>query len=49
MYDAFKRFSFLTELLISLERCDTFTKLPSEKYEDDKLYKKKIYLFLCFF
>ena len=32
MYDSFKRFSFLTELLISLERCDTYTKIEQEKY-----------------
>ena len=42
MYDAFKRFSFLTELLISLERCDTYTKVIQEKYretdEDKKLF-----------
>ena len=31
MYDAFKRFSFLTELLISLERCDNYTKVIQEK------------------
>lgn len=41
MYDAFKRFSFLTELLISLERCDNYTKVIQEKYreteEDNKL------------
>jgi ABC-type multidrug transport system fused ATPase/permease subunit len=29
--------------LISLERCDAFTKLPSEKYEDEKIGKNKIY------
>ena len=42
MYDAFKRFSFLTELLISLERCDTYTKViqekPRETDEDKNLY-----------
>ena len=32
MFDSFKRFSFLTELLISLERCDTYTKIEQEKY-----------------
>ena len=31
MFDSFKRFSFLTELLISLERCDTYTKIEQEK------------------
>ena len=41
MFDSFKRFSFLTELLISLERCDSYTKVLQEKYpkteEDNKL------------
>ena len=41
MFDSFKRFSFLTELLISLERCDSYTKVLQEKYpkteEDSKL------------
>jgi ABC-type multidrug transport system fused ATPase/permease subunit len=32
MFDSFKRFSFLTELLISLERCDSYTKIEQEKY-----------------
>jgi ABC-type multidrug transport system fused ATPase/permease subunit len=32
MFDSFKRFSFLTELLISLERCDSYTKIAQEKY-----------------
>ena len=39
MFDSFKRFSFLTELLISLERCDSYTKVLQEKYqktEEDK-------------
>ena len=39
MFDTFKRFSFLTELLISLERCDSYTKVIQEKYpktEEDK-------------
>ena len=39
MFDSFKRFSFLTELLISLERCDSYTKVIQEKYpktEKDK-------------
>ena len=42
MYDSFKRFSFLTELLISLERCDSYTKVLQEKYpttEEDKHLK----------
>ena len=41
MFDSFKRFSFLTELLISLERCDSYTKVLQENYpkteEDNKL------------
>ena len=39
MFDSFKRFSFLTELLISLERCNSYTKVIQEKYpktEEDK-------------
>ena len=39
MFDSFKRFSFLTELLISLERCDSYTKVLQENYpktEEDK-------------
>ena len=32
MFDSFKRFSFLTELLISLERCDSYTKIDQEKF-----------------
>ena len=45
MYDAFKRFSFLTELLISLERCDNYTKIKQEKLreteEDNKLINQE--------
>ena len=41
MFDSFKRFSFLTELLISLERCDSYTKVLQENYpkteEDNNL------------
>ena len=33
-YDAFKRFSYITELLISFERCDTYTKVIQEKYRE---------------
>ena len=33
MFDSFKRFSFLTELLISLERCDSYTKIVQEKFQ----------------
>ena len=33
MFDSFKRFSFLTELLISLERCDSYTRILQEKYQ----------------
>ena len=42
MYDSFKRFSFITELLISLERCDSYTKVLQENYpktEEDKSLK----------
>ena len=44
MYDAFKRFSFLTELLISLERCDTYTKVIQERYRETEKDKKVIVL-----
>jgi hypothetical protein len=30
--DSFKRFRFLTVLLISLERCDSYTKIAQEKF-----------------
>ena len=43
LLEVFEQGTHVEKSLISLERCDTFTKLPSEKYEDDKLYKKKIY------
>ena len=33
----------LEKSLISLERCDAYTKLPSEKYDDEKIEKNKIY------
>ena len=40
MFDSFKRFSFLTELLISLERCDSYTKIVQEKYRDTEFDKE---------
>ena len=40
MFDSFKRFSFLTELLISLERCDSYTKVLQEKYQKTEEDKK---------
>ena len=39
MFDSFKRFSFLTELLISLERCDSYTKIEQEKYQKTEFDK----------
>ena len=33
MYDTFKRFGFLTELLISFERCNSYTKVIQENTE----------------
>ena len=36
MYDSFKRFGFLTELLISFERCDSYTKVIQEKNNNSK-------------
>ena len=49
MFDSFKRFSFLTELLISLERCDSYTKVVQEQHPKTEfdneldLIKKKNY------
>ena len=40
MFDPFKRFRFLTELLISLERCDSYTKVLQEKYQKTEEDKK---------
>ena len=37
MFDSFKRFSFLTELLISLERCDSYTKIVQEKNQINEI------------
>jgi hypothetical protein len=34
MLDSFKRFRFLTELLISLESCDSYTKIAQEKFQE---------------
>ena len=36
MYDSFKRFGFITELLISFERCDSYTKVIQEKNNNSK-------------
>ena len=40
MFDSFKRFSFLTELLISLERCDSYTKVIQENNKKTELDKE---------
>ena len=43
LLEVFEQGTHVEKSLISLERCDTFTKLPSEKYDDEKLNQKKIY------
>ena len=43
LLEVFEQGTHVEKSLISLERCDTYTKLPSENYEDDKLLTKKIY------
>ena len=43
LLEVFEQGTHVEKSLISLERCDTYTKLPSENYEDEKLSKKKIY------
>ena len=37
LLEAFEQASQVERSLVSLERCDAFTKLPSENYEDEKL------------
>ena len=37
LLEAFEQASQVERSLVSLERCDVFTKLPSENYEDEKL------------
>ena len=43
LLEVFEQGTHVEKSLISLERCDAFTKLPSEKYEDEKIGKNKIY------
>ena len=43
LLEVFEQGTHVEKSLISLERCDAFTKLPSENYEDEKIMKKKIY------
>ena len=43
LLEVFEQGTHVEKSLISLERCDTFSKIPSEKYEDEKLSLKKIY------
>ena len=43
LLEVFEQGTHVEKSLISLERCDTYTKLPSEKYEDEKMPLKKIY------
>ena len=41
LLEAFEQASQVERSLVSLERCDTFTRLPSENYEDEKLKEPK--------
>ena len=43
LLEVFEQGTHVEKSLISLERCDTYTKIPSEKYEDEKLKSKKKY------
>ena len=43
LLEVFEQGTHVEKSLISLERCDTYSKIPSEKYEDEKLSTKKIY------
>ena len=43
LLEVFEQGTHVEKSLISLERCDTYSKIPSEKYEDEKKKKKKIY------
>ena len=41
LLEAFEQASQVERSLVSLERCDVFTKLPEENYEDEKLNQPK--------
>ena len=41
LLEAFEQASQVERSLVSLERCDAFTRLPSEDYQDEKLIEKK--------
>jgi len=43
LLEVFEQGTHVEKSLISLERCDAFTKLPSENYEDEKILNKKMY------
>ena len=43
MYDTFKRFGFLTELLISFERCNSYTKIIQEKNDSKENINVELY------
>ena len=43
LLEVFEQGTHVEKSLISLERCDAFTKLPSENYEEEKINKNKIY------
>ena len=41
LLEGFEQASQVEKSLVSLERCDTYTKLPSENYKDEKLTERK--------
>ena len=43
LLEVFEQGTHVEKSLISLERCDTYTKLPSEKYDEERLNQKKQY------
>ena len=43
LLEVFEQGTHVEKSLISLERCESYSKIPSEKYEDEKLSTKKIY------
>ena len=46
LLEVFEQGTHVEKSLISLERCDTYTKLQSENYEDEKLNQKKNLFFI---
>ena len=43
LLEVFEQGTHVEKSLISLERCDAYTKIQSENYEDEKIEKNKIY------